>query len=451
MVSRSVSRNSVVHLTRNVQRGSALLSVVMFSSILLVAVTVSSSSVMYQMRASDRTLKFQQAITLAEAGAEAAMAEFGKTSNQWASWNFSGGAYTLTDTLTAPDGSAIGSFTTSVTGVGSGEAVIQSTGNAGGTNPAIRTVRISLDEGESRSPFGEFGLFSYGTVNTNNNTLVNSYNSATAPYGGTNIGSNGNVGSIGVTTLSGATTIKGSVQAGGNISKGGQVQVSGSIVPRSAPTPPPPFPTDAFNAAANNNNNSNIYIKNNDGTGQPSYPTRAGGFNGNLVSGGPNKTVYFPAPANTRTVYYLTSIQLNNDCHIVNDGPGEVVVYLTGTSATNSVAVNMPNGNSLNVPRDVNGDGVINQNDNRPNNFWLFVQKGSVTFNNANSMYLGLYAPNSTTYIASSGGFYGAAVTGNVTLNSGNHFHYDESMGLTVGGGGAFVQWWTEVMPQRAS
>ena len=283
---------------------------------------------MQQARYSGRSIAWQQALGLAEAGAESAMAELNRTDTKWVGWSGSAGTYTVTNTVNDKALSPVGTFTVTVTNAASANPIIQSKGTVSNLmgRGISRTVKVRAINNLTRSPFGEFPIFSMSTIINNSNSLIDSYNSTLGLYDvNGNKGSNANVGAIGNVLMNSNAKIYGNLQAGGLITANSNILISGSKLAQNAPTPPPGFPLENFNAAKSNNNNDKIQIVDSNGT--ISYPKPA--TNGSILLNTGSKLVFPPG------TYVLKSIQTNSNTEINVDPTGQVRLYLDnpGSSA----------------------------------------------------------------------------------------------------------------------
>jgi hypothetical protein len=423
-------RNFNVGMKSRTNRGSALLMTVIYSTLLLMVATASCYTTMQQARFSGRSIAWQQALGLAEAGAESAMAELNRTDAKWVGWSASGGGYVLNSTVNDQKSSPIGTFAVTVTNAASANPIIVSKGIVpGSTGPTIsRTIKVRAINNLTRSPFGEFPIFSMSTIMNNSNSLMDSYDSTLGPYNvNGNKGANAHIGAVSNITMNSNAKIYGNIQAGGTIVSNSNILITGQKLPQNAPTPPPAFPLQNFNAAKLNHDNDKIQIV--DKKGVISYPKPA--TNGSILVD-TNTTLVFPPGT-----YVLKGITANSGTEIKVDPAGQVKLYLDNPGAAALL---------------LNSNTTLNANTQNPYNFQLFIKSGSFTMNSNVTLYAGIYAPDADIIFNSNGDFYGGLVAKSITWNSNINFHADTKLnqpaaGGASGGGGAYADWWIEKSP----
>jgi hypothetical protein len=416
-------------LRRNKSRGwSGLLLMTVTSAVLLIVVVSTYSKVSSVNRLSHRTLDYKNALAVAEAGAERAMAELNRTSGQWVAWNVTSDAYVNDEILRDHENRDFGSFSVSVSKADADMRTIVSTGVINGPAGTVRrTVRVSAQREMKRSPFGEFGLFSHGTIVMAVGVKIDSYSSAAGLY---NV--NGNKASDAAVAAKDNVIMALFAQILGNLQTGGSVLqligtgVSGTVTQHSQPTPPPPFPTDEMNAAASSNNNAQVAVYNKTLLGAKGslagYPLQ----NGNrLLTLSANQIAEFPAGN-----YYLEGITLAVASDIEVVGGGKAKVYLNGVATVGALS-------------------KINANTKDPKAFSLFcnslVNVAGVVF----EYHGGLYAPNaSLTGIAGGTKFFGALTAGAIAFAGLVEIHQDKELAKPIKSAGYLPSNWMESTPQ---
>ncbi len=294
---------------------------------------------------------------------------------------------------------------------------IQSVGSVPSRSDA-KMVQRHVQTALGKPSIFAYGVFAQGQVTLVNNSLVDSYNSNTAGYGGSNILSNGNVGTNGGTaniiTVDNGAVVKGNVSTG----PGGTVLNNGTI---------------------------NGSITNTNSVALPAVivPSSLTSLSGN--------TALSVAKNSSQTIaagdYKYTSASLSNGSTLVISG--NVRLYLTSTSSAldtgqNSVNIQINSGASLTVY----SDGVVNFGNKtavtyvagipKPADFLIYsTYTGSdgVILNNNNTIYAGIYAPttdinvgNSCNSVNCTSGFFGSVVGKTVTLSNNDKIHFDEAL-----------------------
>jgi hypothetical protein len=291
-VKRSCPRSIAAH--RASERGSVLLLAVVLTAVMATVAAFSTTGVMFQHRMSARSEDYLSALAIAEAGAEKAMRELNAPDGYaaWTDWTDMVDSKSIQETVTGHAGSTEGEVFVTVSNVGTSSPTITATGYIPNRDEArlIRTIHVEGIANSNTtpnmvttpSPFGGFGIYSRSTITLNgNNNNIDSYTSMqdvngdgaadyvpynTTPAGGSlNRGSNGNLGSNnggnstgnGITMNGAPNSVAGNVQSRGGILRNpvNGNPVTGQIIPYSAPTAPPPFPSADYTAAQTTNNN----------------------------------------------------------------------------------------------------------------------------------------------------------------------------------------------------
>jgi hypothetical protein len=406
--------------------GSSLLLVSITSSVLFVAVVSTYAKVTSINRMAHRTLDYKNALAAAEAGAERAMAELNRTSGQWSAWNIQGETYQTEEILKDHEDNDFGRFEVTVSKADTDVRTIVSTGYIEGpTGPVKRTVRVAAKRELKRSPFGEFGLYSHGSIVMAVGVKIDSYSSALGAY---NV--NGNKSSKAAVGAKNNLLMALLVQINGNVQTGGSVLnlfggISGTTTQNSAPTPPPGFPTDSMNAAEETNNNSQVAIYSKNLFGQKGslvgYPLQNGSqiltINANQIAVFPEGTYYFEG----------LTVGANADIEVV---PGaKAVVYLNGIASVGALS-------------------KFNANTKDPRALSMFcnnlVMADGVIF----EFHGGLYAPAaSLSAVAGGTKIYGAMTVGTIAFAGFVDVHQDLELAKPVQSTGYLPLNWTESAP----
>lgn len=383
------------------QKGFILIASYLVITVLVILGAAFVSRSLSEMRIAERAKDSVQAFYLAEAGVDQAVWELNSAGGTWSGWNTSGNPYTSgTRTLITGD------FSVSVTDPTGNNPVIQAIGYAGGIsapNVSTRTVRAKLQRGSS--PLFTHALFSENEIELFGSATVDSYNSASGPYGPLNRRSNGDIGTNGTTTA--AIDLTGSVIINGDVSTGtgGTVKKTGSIIVNG-------------NETHDNNVNLSSVTVSSDLTGLAS--------SGDLeLSGSSSRTL-------SAGDYKFSEIDLSGSSTLTLEGP--IRIYITGEDSiksTGSSRITSTGQIEIYVDGDVNisGSGILNQS-GTPSNFILYGTPTSdeIKWSGSSSLYGAVYAPQAEIDISGSAVIYGSMVGETVELFGSAVFHYDEAL-----------------------
>lgn len=418
------------------RRGSALATAVIFSALILLVVTGSVSTTVYQARSQGRSLAYKQALALAEAGADHAVAEL--NAGSWSGWSTSGANRVLSNKqLTDASGNNMGTYTVTVYNAASANPRIDSVGKAtyANTGTVLRRLVVPAKGNSAPSFFGPYGVYSAGNIEVNANARTDGYDSSVGAYGvNGNKGLSHNVAAVGYADLK-ANSYVGNIQTGGNIFTDNNNAKMTSKSPYNMPTAPPPFPDTELAAAKVTNNNANIKVYSFQGNKETlvktGIPTNgAFNFNGLNVNG----TMRIKMPAGT---YYINTLQINSNAEIINDGPVKIFM----DPGAGQTALHMNSNTSMNA---------VGANP-KPSDLQLFIKSGNVNFNSNFKIYAGIFAPNTKFHHFNSQSYlYGAIVAGDIKMNSNAGIYVDKSMMSTGAASGYMALSWTEMQPPNA-
>lgn len=474
---------------RRRQRGSALLSVVLFSSVFLVVAVTTASFVLHQSRLASRSFAYQQALQVSEAGAEVALVELNKPSDRfttgWTDASDAMGSYKYKTTqITDHSNATVGTAYIKVRSFDGAAPQIDSEGEvASRSEPKqVRAIRVctkgtgssggspggsgGTDTGAAM--FGPWALYVTNALTFNSNDVIDGYNSSLGAYGclltdGTynklkpttvavrgNTTFNSRVNIYGAFQCGGALTfntncnITGDVVACGNVSFNSNDYVGGSLT----------YPTTC---TLTNGSRATIVggvIRTSNSTRPtlpPAFPdsimTAAQASNDNdsvrYISGGnttypfrngvidftanSNGTIEFPGDTELghNATYYIRSITLNSNVHLKCPS-GRVKLF-------------MPSGAGIIVNSNCSINDVAGAR--IPADFWCFT-KGNITVNSNTNIYAAFYSSYANTFMTmnSNNQFYGVIVCNALTFNSNAQLHMDKAVLNYVppipGGGG---------------
>lgn len=429
------------------RRGSTLVLATVVSIVVLVVAAASFRSALFQHRMAYRSSEYQLAIAVAEAGAERAMNELNRDSAQWGSpWATAGsGTYTIQENLNDHYGNPVGTYRARVEGVGTQTPLVRATGYIPALNDEAlrRSVALEAEQNVTRSPFGDFGIYTNQTLSLSSNVIINA-----------DIGTNNRVD----LKLNSNVSINGNVQIGGSISGlgGSNVNISGTQVTGAPGTPPPPYPDADHNIARTGNAN---------GTGSIDWTFEAANIkyynsSGNLAAipfkdsskriielSANNSRLEFTAPGD----YYLGGLLFSGERHRVRvPANGQVRLFIdagaTGDPAIKSSKMVALNGGSVNGAHHSSGGWTTNQEPaGDPAKLSIFVKRGKIEFGQYSTVYAGIYAPTSEINSNQYTEMYGVLIGGLMNVNQYFRFHVANSLLGTGGGDGAFPRVWAEV------
>lgn len=421
-VAPSVTRETAAKPQLSVgERGSALISVILLTAVMLALGVFGSRSARIELRIADNEMLAKKALDIADAGLNHAFnliqGDADRTYNNELSQGGTGGALATLGSVATLDGQDY-RFRSFGGGPNDGyyvHVVDNYDEQAGANDPTqdrdnkillVSRGRMStaerIIEAEVDASMFPDSLFGKQFVTLTGGSHVDSYDSRVGAYNAATAGSNGDTRSNGAITLSGSgTTIQGDAIAGTTVSGG---TVTGTSAPN-APSlyfPPvspcgPPYYPDTTGIT---------------GTGNWSYNPA----NGNLkVSGGGSVTL-------ANGTYCFASISLTGGSILEVDSA--VSVSLTDAS-------------------DMSG-GVILNTTSIASNFMLYSSapgNNGLKLSGNSGTFMAIYAPD--TEIAFTGGsnFYGAVVGGNIKDSGGTNIHYDEALRYLRGPGARLSNW----------
>jgi len=240
------------------RRGNVFLASLAIVAILAIISVAYLSRNVVEHRLTSKSYSSAAALALAEAGIDLGSWEVNHAGTGWSGW--SGASNYKTKSVTsfqAYDGSAIGDFDVTVTGIDTDTITITSTAYVPNkTSPeAQRTVEVKL---ASSNYLFKYGVFSKEDISWTGNVGTDSYNSANGSYGGSNINTNGDIGSNGDVSLGGSVDVSGTATYGAGDSISGADRASGGGSEAASDWDVPEVPPADIDAAENNNNNNNI-------------------------------------------------------------------------------------------------------------------------------------------------------------------------------------------------
>jgi Tfp pilus assembly protein PilX len=296
---------------------------------------------------------------------------------------------------------------------------ITSIGNISGLRAGQVQVVTTYETSTTTSPLVQYGLFATGTgcpgaVTTSGNMVVDSYNSGSGPYGGTNILSTGDVGSNGGWTNSATVTIHGNLWLqhpstgscpNNDITNSGTMNYNNADTLTSVYTPAAPNPVSTPNTSTVLSSGTTTLSANtlygnfiNSGTATLSFPT-AGTYNINSITNSGSLTLQMPS-----TGQVILNI----------GGNGQGAITLSGVMIT---------GNTSQI-----ADNLI----------IYYAGTGGFTVSGSASTAAVVYAPNAAVTLSGTTAWYGAILASTFTDSGGASIHFDTAL-KTAGGSGSGV------------
>jgi Tfp pilus assembly protein PilX len=264
---------------------------------------------------------------------------------------------------------------------------INSTGYWGSSANPLSTAQITATIENSGNALFDKALWGKQFVDLGGTVLLDSYNPALGPYGGTNIGNNGAIGSNGYVTTNGNVTIDGSVAYGpsGYFSQGSNTTVTGSTIQLSQPHYFPPLPSFTVGTTDYNPKNGTVTLN----------PGQYGN-----VTIGPNGTL-----ALNPGTYYFDSITEGSTASLSISG--ETTIFVKNTL-------------------DLSGQGVMNSTGDPTRLTIYYSGTNDVKMVGGSEAYVEVYAPNAALKLNGNAAFYGSFIGNSITVGGTPDIHFDE-------------------------
>lgn len=398
------------HQTQD-KKGSVIVVTLLLTIVVAVGVASAVRLCLHELRLSQHSSAWAQALHTAEAGVEVAMYEFYRdlvSSDGWSSgWtNIAVNTYALAD-MSIP--SSIYPTYTSYYSVTANTATLTITGVGRADVPRLqdtvaRTVCVVLERPE-KSPF-EYGMLAKDKLRIVGTPFCDSYDSRNGAYGGANTSTNCDLGSLSTATNAisggGSTVVKGDV----NTAPGGGVDANPgpfwtgdkkNDLDISIPDVDPPF-TNMTDPAITGGEVFSVSGTNN--MGVPS-----------IQPGGADKTV---------------TIQGEGLLRIYSAG---VVDFGTPTTLTLQPDVGKVLKVHVYCNDDVNILGTLNNLGNPADlKFYGTTNCTSVACQANNQKKLTVYTPQAAVALSGTSAIYGAIVGNTITCHGTYDFHYDEAL-----------------------
>lgn len=379
-----------------------------------------------------RSMAWNNAVPVLEAGIEEAMAHLNKN----------GSGSLAVDGWSAASGGYVKSFQ-----IGTNGSYVSTTITPSGTTPVIeskgyvrvplktstyvtRTVRVNT----KRDALYSKGLVAKGQINLNgNNIRVDSFDSQDSAYStngqydAAKYKENGDVATNSqlVNSLNvGNADIYGNVSTGpgGSVAVGSQGFVTGTVSDdMNVSFPDVTAPTGSMSTPASGTVNGTSYT----------YVLSSGTYviNGDLSLSGNNQRILVTGEA---VLYVTGNVTMSGQSYIQVGSSGSLKMYVAGASSS------------------IGGQGVMNSTGNASKfAYYGLPTNTSVSFS-GNAAFTGtIYAPSAALTLGGGGNntydFVGSAIASTATMNGHYNFHYDEMLGRTGASRGYVATSWNEL------
>ncbi len=285
-------------------------------------------------------------------------------------------------------------------------------------NKIRRTVQVGI----GGLPLFSYAAYAEGQIEIAPNAVIDSYNSTTAAYGGSNVSTNGDIGTNGtgngVIHLDNNAIVSGDVStgAGGTVTVDNGASVSGATT------------------STNNRTLTSVIV--------PSSLTSLASEGAYTVGNNDSATISGD--------HQYSSISLSNGSTL--NISGNVSLYLSSATTSfntgNNITLNIPSGSSLTIYGNgaitFDNNAVINNASSNPAKFLIYsTSTQAVTIENNGDFFGAIYAPDATVEISNNAGFYGAVVGSEIEQANNGGIHYDENLLNLVNpfGGSSLINW----------
>ncbi len=264
---------------------------------------------------------------------------------------------------------------------------INSTGYWGNTANPMGIAQITAVIENSGNALFDRALWGIQYVDLGGTVLLDSYDPALGPYGGTNIGNNGAIGSNGNVSSVGTVDIKGDVAFGpsGTIALGNNTRVTGDIIQLPAPRYFPPIPSFTVGTTDYNPKNETITLN--------------PGQYGDITIGAKGVLALNPG------VYYFNSITEGSTASLQISGDTTIFVK----SAL-----------------DLSGQGVMNSTGDPTRLTIYYSGTSEAKMVGGSEAYVEVYAPDAPMKLNGNAAFYGSFIGKNITVQGTPDIHFDE-------------------------
>ncbi|HEC69137.1 MAG TPA: hypothetical protein ENI31_02475 [Candidatus Omnitrophica bacterium] len=406
------------------KKGVGLILVFLIITILALFSTALLTRTISENNLAKRYQQSLKAFWLAEAGVQKALWELNY--GDWSEWD------------TDEEGNKVlasyplggwGEFSVSVSGVGTNQPTITSSGHIPTVSESNISRSLLVKTAPQTQPLFTHAGFGNTSLTMSGNGKTDSYDSSLGPYGGDNIGSNGDVGTNG--TSAGAITLSGNAQVNGDAGtgEGGTVSISGNA--------------EVSGEITDNINRELPLVSSMDGYTSAQSLTDKGSYS---LSGNSSDTI------SESGKYDSISLSANSKLYI----EGDVVLYTTSSSTalniTGNAQIIINSGSSLTIYTDgkcqIAGNGIVN-NTTTPSNLQIYsTYSGSsngVKVSGNGDLYGAIYAPETEVKITGNGDIYGSVVGDTVKVTGNGDLHYDEALAnITTSSGKYTIEVWQD-------
>lgn len=397
------------------EKGFIMLVAVIVMTFLLLLVAPFLYQLSTENRNTNKSSTSFAALSLAEAGVERAIWElnYGDVSG----WEGDSSMRTMTiSDFESANGNVLGNIAITIQNPDGTNPVIEATGivAGSGSEQLMRTTRVVLKR-DTPPPVFDYGVFGDEGLDLNSNAFIDSYDSRTGAYGGSNVGFNGNVGTNAVNY--GCISLDSNARIYGDAFTGPESQPDNIIITRS---------------------NSLI-------TGKKGALSEAKGLTPISVPEGLQFMGDYNLGGNSQDTISqsgeYTSFRLTSNAKVTI--AADVTLYITGDfSMQSNTRLEIAEGVTVRLYL---GGTFLQSSNTQINNLskdpTKFVILGTETFDgqmqwNSNSQFWGsIYVPRANVNFNSNADFYGSIVARSVnSIASNARIHYDEALsGLDIG------------------
>ena len=266
---------------------------------------------------------------------------------------------------------------------------IESTGTWGNPNTPLGRAEITAVIENSGNALFDRALWGIDSLDLGGTVLIDSYDPALGPYGGTNIGDNGAIGSNGAITINGTVEVHGDAAYGPDGSFGApDGAVTGDIIQLPAPRTFPPIPEFTVGTGSTTVSNKKTVTLS---------PGQYGDIN--VKSGG--------TLALEPGVYYFDSIIAKGEVRLTGDLTKPTTIFVKSALDLGAQGITNPNGDPTRLNIFYSGTSEMK------------IHGGPEAF-------VEVYAPNAPLKMVGNSAFYGSFIGRSVTVQGTPDVHFDE-------------------------
>lgn len=355
-------------------------SYLLLSSMMIFALGLFQWATTY-LKSSERNTKKVMAFNIAEAGFDDA---YYRVKNSSITYPWNSGYTSMTS------GGFQGGYSTTVTDMGSNIkriAVTSYSPSQTSTTESVESRTVTGYVQTSSSGSFAYSVFAETSIHTSGNATIDSYNSNSGAYGGSNQSSNGTLATDGPLQMSGNATVKGNTYST-------TADLSGNVV----------ITGTAYASTGNVNATGNSSVNGTTGPtpGLSLTPATTGTASSGALAITGNTTVTLAAGT-----YNYTSLSISGNGLL--SATGAVKIYVSGTIS-------------------IAGNGISTSSSKPPNMIIYSTGSSAVNISGNANLYAGIYSPYSAVSNSGNGAIYGAVVSNTYTQSGNGAIHYDQAL-----------------------